>query len=207
MLTIIVADTKPYRAERIAAVLADYADSEVIMLDDTLISIDALEHYVYPSLFTLNTPVVHGRFILEAKEKELSAALIKKLIASPTVFLLEELSLSKPFITSIKKQGAIVHVQEPAKKAEKESLFNQVSFVTIASKKDRWLAYQAVLAKYPIEAVLGLLYWKVRDVALKERDPDGQYHVLYAALLEAHAAAWQQGTPLSLAIEKVLLTH
>ena len=50
-----------------------------------------------------------------------------------------------------------------------------------------------------------MLYWKVRDMALKEKDENGQYHSLYTSLLEAHAAAWQEGTPLVLAIEKVLL--
>jgi hypothetical protein len=205
MFTIIVSDTKSYRADLINALLKEYADSEVIRLDDTLSTVEALEQYLYPSLFTLTSPLVHGRFILDAKEKDLSTVLLKKLIASPTIFILEELALSKPFITSIKKHGAIVHAQEAAKKAEKESLFNQVSFITMPSKKDRWMAYQAVIEKYPIEAVLGLLYWKVRDVALKEKDVNGQYHQLYSALLAAHAKAWQEGTPLSLAIEKTLL--
>jgi hypothetical protein len=208
MLAIVVADTKKYRATQIAALLKQYDSSEVIMLDDTVITVSELEQYVYPSLFMLNAPLVHARFILEAKEKELTVPLIKKLLASPTIFLFEELALSKPFLTSLKKQGAeVYHEPSPAKEANKGSLFSVTNLVTMANKKDRWLAYQKAIAEYPIEAILGMLYWKVRDMVLKEKNNDGTYHQLYTALLEAHAKAWQEGTPLELAIEKTLLTY
>jgi hypothetical protein len=208
MLTIVVADTKSYRAARIAELLKQYASSEVIVLDDTFMSIAELEQYLYPSLFTLTAPLVHARFILDAKEKDLTPILLKKLLASPTIFLFEELALSKPFITSLKKQGVDVHLEEKTKMpAEKNNLFGVTSLVTMQNKKDRWLAYQKAIADYPVEAILGMLYWKVRDMVLKEKDPKGQYHTLYTALLEAHTTAWQEGTPLALAIEKTLLTY
>jgi hypothetical protein len=208
MLTIVVADTKPFRVSRIAELMKTYGATEVIMLDDTLITIGDLEQYLYPSLFTLTPPVIHTRFILEAKEKELTPLLIKKLLSSPTIFILEEMSLPKPFITSLKKAGAEVHSDEVQKKApEKNSLFGVTSLITIQNKKDRWLAYQQAIAQYPIEAILGMLYWKVRDMVLKEKNDTGPYHVLYTKLLEAHATAWQNGTPLALAIEKTLLLY
>jgi hypothetical protein len=209
MLTIIVADTKPFRASRIAELMKTYGTTEVIMLDDTLSTIGDLEQYLYPSLFTLTPPVVHTRFILDAKEKELTPLLIKKLLSSPTIFILEEITLPKPFITSLKKAGVEVHTstENPAQQAVKNNLFAVTALVTMANKKDRWLAYQQAIAQYPIEAILGMLYWKVRDMVLKEKNADGPYHVLYTKLLEAHATAWQQGTPLALAIEKVLLLY
>lgn len=208
MLTLIVADTKPFRAERMAKLLETYAASEVIVLDDTLSSIADLEQYLYPSLFTVTAPLVHVRFILDTKEKDLTPVLVKKLMASPTIFIFEELSLSKPFVTSLKKQGVEVHTQEPTKKAgEKGNLFGVTNLVTMQSKKDRWLVFQQAIEQYPIEAILGMLYWKVRDMVLKEKDPNGSYHILYTKLLEAHALAWQEGTPLALAIEKTLLLY
>ncbi len=208
MLTVIVADTKTFRVTRIAEVMKTYGATDIIMLDDTLISISDLEQYLYPSLFTLTPPIIHTRFILDAKEKELTPVLIKKLLSSPTIFLLEEITLSKPFITSLKKAGAEVHVDEIQKKSpEKNSLFGVTSLVTMQNKKDRWLAYQQAIAQYPIEAISGMLYWKVRDMVLKEKNDAGTYHVLYMKLLEAHAAAWQAGTPLALAIEKTLLLY
>jgi hypothetical protein len=87
----------------------------------------------------------------------------------------------------------------------KSNLFGVTSLLALPSKKDRWIAYQKAIAQYPIEAILGMLYWKVRDLALKEKDQQGTYHTLYTNMLEAHAKAWQNGTPLELAIEKVLL--
>jgi hypothetical protein len=207
MLTIVVADTKDFRAARVADILKAYQSSEVIMLDDTLMSVADLEQYLYPSLFTITAPLVHTRFILDAKEKDLTADLIKKLMASPTVFLFEELALTKPFLTTLKKQGIEIHTQEAVKKVSKDNLFGAIGFVTLPNKKDRWMAYQKAIAQYPIEAILGMLYWKVRDMVLKERDTNGPYHVLYTKLLEAHSTAWQEGTPLTLAIEKTLLLY
>jgi hypothetical protein len=211
MLTIVVADTKPFRLSRIADIMKAYGANEVIMLDDTLGTIADLEQYLYPSLFALTSPVVHTRFILDAKEKELTPALIKKLLASPTIFIFEELSLSKPFATSLKKMGVDVHVPDFAEastgKGRKDNLFGVTSLIAMQNKKDRWLAYQQAIAQYPIEAILGMLYWKVRDMALKERSDAGPYHVLYTKMLEAHSTAWQQGTPLTLAIEKALLLY
>ncbi|MEO5646274.1 MAG: hypothetical protein ABIO57_00700 [Candidatus Paceibacterota bacterium] len=211
MLTIVVADAKLFRTTRIAELIKTYDGGEVIVLDDTFMSVADLEQYLYPSLFVINAPLVHTRFILDAKEKDLTPALTKKLMASPTIFLLEELALSKPFITSLKKQGIEVHIDEKPSSAKaptgKGNLFGVTNLVTMQNKKDRWMAYQAAIAEYPIEAILGMLYWKVRDMVLKERDANGQHHTLYTKLLEAHATAWQQGTPLTLAIEKTLLTY
>jgi hypothetical protein len=208
MLTVIVSDTKPFRSARIADLLQQYGDSEIIMLDDTLATVADLEQYLYPSLFTPVSPVVHTKFILDTREKDLTVALVKKLQASPTVFIFEELSLSKPFVASLKKQGVEVHADDAkisAKTAGKDNLFSVTNLITMQNKKDRWLAYQDAISKYPIEAILGMLYWKVRDMALREKDGNGPYHTLYTKMLEAHASAWQHGTPLALAIEKTLL--
>lgn len=204
MLTFIVADAKSFRKSHVDTLVKKLAPSEVIVFDDTLLSVSDLEQYIYPSLFNTGTSFIHAQFILDAKEKELTPLLLKKLIASPTMFVFEELTASKPFLTNAKKQGAVVHIEEKTKSAKQENLFSVTSLITLP-KKDRWIAYEKAIAKYPIEAILGMLYWKVRDLALKEKS-DGPYHQLYTAMIEAHAAAWIQGTPLELAIEKVLLT-
>lgn len=208
MLTIVVADTKPFRTETISGLFGAGDMNEVIVLDDTSATIADLEQYLYPSLFSVASPLVHARFMLDAREKDLTVELIKKLMASPTMFILEELALSKPFITTLKKYGVEVRTTEaPKAPAAKSSLFGVTNLITMTSKKDRWIAYQKAIAEYPIEAILGMLYWKVRDMVLKEKDPYGPYHTLYTKMLEAHALAWQEGTPLALAIEKTLLTY
>jgi hypothetical protein len=55
------------------------------------------------------------------------------------------------------------------------------------------------------EAILGILYWKLRDLITKGRNAV-QYQEQYRALLSAHAKAWEQGVPIALAIEKVILS-
>lgn len=207
MLTIVVSDSKSFRASRISEIMQDNASSEVMVFDDTLITIADLEQYLYPSLFNITVPLIHTRFIIDAKEKDISANFWKKLIASPTVFVFEEMALSKPFLTAVKKQGATIHNQEKIKSAAKENLFAVTNLLAMPNKKDRWIAYQKAVAQYPIEAILGLLYWKVRDMAMKEKSEQGTYRVLYAKMLEAHSNAWQEGTPLELAIEKTLLLY
>ncbi len=115
MLTIVVADSKSFRTARIASIVAEYVPDEIIMFDDTLMNVIDLEQYLYPSLFSNTAPLIHTKFILDAKEKDLTALLLKKLIASPTVFVFEELQVSKPFLTAAKKQGATVHSPPPLK--------------------------------------------------------------------------------------------
>jgi hypothetical protein len=205
MLTLIVADTKSFRKSHLNALVEEFSPNEIITFDDTLLAVSDLEQYIFPSLFNNGTSFIHAQFILDTKEKDLTAILLKKLIASPTMFVFEELVVSKPFLTNAKKQGAVVHVEEKIKSTKQENLFSVTSLITLP-KKDRWIAYEKAIAKYPIEAILGMLYWKVRDLALKEKN-NGPYHTLYTAMIEAHATAWIQGTPLELAIEKVLLTQ
>jgi hypothetical protein len=207
MLTIIVAESKPFRKTHLDALIAQFVPTEVIAFDDTILAIADLEQYIYPSLFNTGSSLVHARFVLDAKEKDITSELLKKIIASPTVFVFEELTLSKPFLTNVKKQGAVIYQEPSSAKAtagKQESLFGVTALITLP-KKERWMAYQKAVAQYPIEAILGMLYWKVRDLALKEKSINGAYHELYAAMIEAHARAWQYGTPLQLAIEKVLL--
>ncbi|HTH93107.1 MAG TPA: hypothetical protein VL576_01320 [Candidatus Paceibacterota bacterium] len=205
MLTIITSQSKPFRKKHLEELLDQYAPTDVITFDDIVLSIADLEQYVFPSLFNSDTTFIHAQFVLDTKEKDLTAELMKKLIASPSVFVFEELGLSKPFLTAAKKQGAIVHADEKEKApVKKENLFGVTSLLSLP-KKDRWMAYQNAIAQYPIEAILGMLYWKVRDLALKEKSNNGPYHLLYTSMIEAHANAWVHGTPLVLAIEKVLL--
>jgi hypothetical protein len=207
MLAIIVADSKKFRTERVASIVSAHVPEEIIMFDDTVLNIADLEQYLYPSLFSISMPLIHSRFILDTKEKDFTPLLVKKIIASPTIFVFEELALSKPFLTMMQKQGAIVYSDTVARKAAAgtETIFGVTSLLTLSNKKDRWIAYQKAIAQYPIEAILGMLYWKVRELMMKENNTVGTYHVLYTRMLEAHAAAWQQGVPLELAIEKVLL--
>lgn len=202
MLIVVVSDTKTFRKECIAPFCTK--ESDVVLLDDTLSSVLDLEQYLYPSLFSITAPVVHAQFMLENKFADMTSVFAKRMIASPTVFIFEEFALPAPVLTALKKHGAVVHTQSTPKATKKgPDLFALASAIITPNKKDAWMNYQAAIELQPIEALLGIMYWKVRDMMIKTKKEE--YKTLYENLLRAHAKAWQTNTPLELMIEKVLL--
>lgn len=202
MFVIAISDTKEFRKECADSVCGV---GERIIIDETLSTLFDLEQYLYPSLFETQAPVVYAQFMLEGKNTELTPSFIQKLSASPTVFFFEEFTLPTTFITTLKKHGAIVH-QSKEKKVTKKSddIFALASSIITLDKKKSWLAFRAAIEKQPVEALLGIMYWKVRDVMLKQKSEE--YKKLYTKLMHAHMAAWRTNTPLELLIEKALLT-
>lgn len=202
MLVIVVSDTKKFRKECIAPFCVN--DTDVVVLDDTLSTLLDLEQYLYPSLFSTSAPVVHSQFLLENKIAEMTAVFAQRLVASPTVFLFEEFALPATALAQLKKHGALVHSHTEPKTLKKGvDLFALASAIITPNKKDAWMNYQKAIALQPIEALLGIMYWKVRDMMIKTKKEE--YKTLYENLLRAHARAWQTNTPLELMIEKVLL--
>lgn len=204
MLYLVVGDNHTHRAKHITTIVPN--DSEVFVFDETQGTLSDLEQFLYPSLFMSVAPIVHLKYMLDTDV--VAGAFLQKLLASPTVFIFEEIELPSPVVTVFKKVGAVVHVQEKTKSSKKEAdIFAVTNALTASDKKKRWMAYRDALALHPVEAIMGILYWKVRDMATKMPREKEKYLVLYRALLDAHARAWEQGTPLELVIEKVILTQ
>ncbi len=202
MIALIIADNLDVRRSHIKNILDTLPGCEVLIYDDTYGGVQELEQYAYPSLFNTAPAVVHSKFLLAGEE--MASTLIKTLVASPTLFVFEELALPATVVTSLKKLGAVVHQASKEKKtAATDDIFVVTKALTATDKKSRWLIYRAALETHAIEAIMGVLYWKVRELTLKDK----KYAALYRALITAHATAWQKGIPLELAIEKVLLTH
>jgi hypothetical protein len=178
---------------------------DVIFLDDMSADIALLERYAFPSLFSISSPVVYARYLLEQYQDQLTKELLKTLVASPTFFLLEERSVPAVFLKNLEKAGAIIHLDKPVKSLPKQTtIFNVTNAITSKSKKDRWLSYRKALEEHPVEAIIGILYWKLRQ--LIEGSPKNQdFKIMYSAFMKAHKTAWQKGFPLELAIEKVIL--
>lgn len=203
MLYLIVADNKPYRTSRASEIIAAFPNSEIISVDDAMLALEELEQFLHPSLFVADVPIIHARFLLEGKD--IGAAFAKQLVASPTVFLFEELGMPAATMAALKKYGATVHAGEKTKaKKPADDIFAATACITAKDKKSRWLAYRSAVAKQPIEAILGILYWKVRTLAAKEGN-GGAYAKLYGDMLEAQSRAWRTGASLEALIEKVIL--
>lgn len=205
MLFLIVADNQTTRHTHIASITDPLVDSEVIMYDDTYGSVLDLEQYLYPSLFSPAAPVVHVKYML-GTETAIAAPFLKQLLVSPTMFIFEEIALPAPMVAVFKKVGAVIHVGEKKSPSKKEGdVFAVTKALTASDKKSRWLAFRAALIDSSIEAVMGILYWKVRDMSAKSPREKATYDALYRSLLLAHARAWETGAPLELMVEKVIL--
>jgi hypothetical protein len=178
---------------------------DIIFLDDTNSDVSILQQYAFPSLFSSSIPVVHGRFLLEKNSDLLTKELLEILLTSPTFFLLEERSLPTAFLKTLEKSGVIVHNEKPIKSISKQTtIFNVASVITSQSKKDKWLSYRKALEEHPVEAIMGILYWKLRS--LIDNSPKNKiFKDMYSSFMKAHKTAWQKGFPLELAIEKAIL--
>lgn len=204
MLVVVVGDNQQARHAHITSVLPEGAT--VTVFDDTQGVLGDLEHYLYPSLFVEVAPVIHVKYMLNIEP--LASVLVKQMIASPTLFVFEEIEVGAGIVPSLKKAGAVIYTQEKSAKPQKpDDIFAVTGALTAPDKKKRWMIYRDALATHPIEAIIGILYWKVRDLALKSPKEKVKYLQLYRDLLTAHASSWQSGTPLELGIEKVLLAH
>lgn len=208
MIALVISEDKAFRKKTIATLLADHT-GERIHFDDSQGSIHDLEQFVYPSLFETVAPVIHAQYILEDDQGTLSVELGKKLLASPTLFLFEEMSIPKALVTELKKKGALVHQNDIKIKRElQQDIFTIVNSILIGDKKSRWLAYHRALSTQSIEALMGMLYWKVRALSTAgSLDAQKKYMRLYRELLCAHAHAWQRGSSLADAVEKVILEY
>lgn len=202
MLVVVISDKKEYRKK----CSLDYCGGDEINISSEMMSVFDLEQYIYPSLFELNTPTVRAHFLLEENEKDLDDFFIKKLVSSPTVFFFEELFISKDLLKILEKNGAVVHYDKNVGTSvkQKDNLFNLASSIVTSDKKTSWLNYQKSIKDYNIEAILGIVYWKTRDLMIKN-PKNVFYKKFYKDLMFAHARAWEKSLPLELLIEKVLL--
>ena len=176
-----------------------------IFLDDMVADFLALEHYAFPSLFSLAKPVIHGRYIIEQYADQINKELLATLVVSPTIFVLEEKSVGSVLIKTLEKAGAFVQQDKPIKAQVKQSnIFNVTNVITSSSKKDRWLSYRKALEEHAVEAIMGILYWKLRSL-IETSAKKKVFQDTYTAFMRAHKESWQKGFPLELAIEKAIL--
>jgi hypothetical protein len=203
MLYVIATDNKTSRGTKILEVVSAHEHTERIVLDDSMMTLQDLEQFLYPSLFSQGVSLVHGKFFLD--RGDFDEGMIKKFVMSPTVFIFEELALPKQLATTLTKSGAVVHLGEkqPAPKKEGD-IFAVTACITAKDKKARWIAYRTALETQPIEALLGILFWKLRTLAVNGAKGN-QYEQLYKAMLGAQKRAWQTGAPLDALVEKIIL--
>lgn len=208
MIYLVLSDKQDFRKSKILEISKTFAESEVIVYDDTYGSVAELEQYLYPSLFSPASPIIHLKFIISSDLESITSTFIKKLLSSPTIFLFEEINLPSTICILFKKSGAEIYSQLETKNIKKNSdIFGATLALTAKDKKSRWIAYNKSLKNHSIEAMIGILYWKVRDLATKNPKEKEKYIKLYKNLLDAHTLGWERGVSLELMIEKVILSQ
>ncbi len=205
MIEVIISTDLSARTKKRHELLAAYR-GEIITLDDMTASITRLEEYAYPSLFSIEMPIIHSTYVLEEYGDAVSKQLLATLSASPTIFLFEEKTLPAAFIKIIEKEGGTIHqFKETKTPAKPSTIFAVTNALTAPNKKERWLAYQKATQEHAAEALIGILYWKLRQLIEKPGSNSDHYKAVYRSLMDAHKQSWKRGTPLEMAIEKVIL--
>lgn len=208
MLCVVVGQTKEYRKGVIETIIKDTDTSKeaLICVSDNDGDLSLLREYLYPSLFSLEAPVVHAKYVLSISEY--TKKVLEELHMSPTVFILEELSLladQKKMITSLIGKSLYIEEKKEKAKSTAASPFAFIDIVEKKGKKEVWMAYNKLLENDGIEAALGMLLWGLRKLALRKGAQQASFKELYSACMNAYTYARAHNTPLELAIEKVLL--
>lgn len=215
MIHVVVSNDPILRAQGSDTHIKTLGVDDVLVIDDSTHTLADLETYSYPSLFDAPRAIVASFLIGSTKAKETGSSVksadlpldtLKKLAASPVPFVLREVALTAPQKKILERAGATIAITDgtPARAPQKNLFMDVAALCTTTNKKDRWLAYHAIIADERPEAIIGIMYWKLRDLVQKK---GVVYKNFYDALITAHSQAWIQGTPLALAIEKVLLTN
>jgi hypothetical protein len=208
MLCVVVGQTKEYRKKIIKTLFekAVVSDESLICISDNDGDISLLREYLYPSLFSIETPVVHAKYVLSVSE--CTKKVLEELHMSPTVFILEELTLladQKKMIHSVIGTSLYIEEKKEKIKSTATSPFAFIDIVEKKGKKDVWMAYNKLLENGGIEPALGMLLWGLRKLALRKGPQQESFKALYTACMNAYAHARAHNSPLELAIEKVLL--
>lgn len=204
MLHIIVSESLEARKEKRGALLSGALPD--VALDDSSASFDDLLSYAFPSLFFLANPFVHAKFLFEKKEAPILPETIQTLVSSPTIFILEERLVPASEKKLFEKHGAYIYeYKSNAQKKDEGNIFSITGVITLSNKKDRWMLFQKHMQEHSAEALIGILFWKLKQL-LETSSPKALYYKkFYTLLMQAQQTAWKGNTPLALLIEKVIL--
>jgi len=95
-----------------------------------------------------------------------------RLVASPNIVFIMERELVKDVVKSLEKSGAqIILCDEPKEAKKKEfNIFSITDAFAMKDKKGTWLLYrEALLHEEAPEAIVGVLFWSVKNMFSKNR--------------------------------------
>lgn len=205
MIALVISPEPQFRRAQCASLIASHTDREYLVCDDTMLTAGELVQYAVPSLFATAPLLIHAKFLLA--DSDLADTTLDTLAESDTIFLCEEYALPAALIKKMQSRGATLAQEKGVSKStsSRSTIFSAAECLTAKDKKSRWLAYRSAMNEHAIEAVLPILYWKLRTLIPTDRS--GKYRTLYRELITTQERAWTNGTPLEAMVEKVILQH
>lgn len=203
MIALVISPEPQFRRAQCASLIDSHTDREYLVCDDTMLTAGELVQYAVPSLFATAPLLIHAKFLLA--DSDLADTTLDTLAESDTIFLCEEYALPAALIKKIQSRGATLAQEKGVSKStsSRSTIFSAAECLTAKDKKSRWLAYRSAMNEHAIEAVLPILYWKLRTLIPTDRS--GKYRTLYRDLITAQERAWTIGAPLEALVEKVIL--
>lgn len=126
--------------------------------------------YSGAGLFFKKSAVIFSNILETDKGKDFVSEKIKQMQGSENLFIFREGKLNKPLVEIFKKAKAEVWIFELPK--EKKEKFNNFLLANAFGAKDKlnlWIYYrQAVDRGVGLEELIGVLFWKAKDMYLKD---------------------------------------
>ena len=126
--------------------------------------------YSGPGLFFKTCAVVFSGILENAEAREFILSKLDRMGESENYFIFLEGQLPKTILDDFKKARAELNVFE--KEGKREERFNSFLLANALAQKDKlglWIYFrQAITAGVSLEELIGVLFWKAKDMLLKK---------------------------------------
>ena len=166
--------------------------------------------YSGSSLFSTETAVVFSNILEYEENRSFILDKLKLIAESSNTFVFLEGKLNKPIIDAFKKNSAEMNVFElPREKKEKFDNFLIANAFASGDKLNTWICFrQAMDVDVSLEEIVGVLFWKIKDMILKKnfgKFKEEQLKMFISKLSYLVPEARKEGRDAESALEQFLL--
>jgi hypothetical protein len=171
MIYLFTGDDTTNRNKAYLKSLKDFKDLPLIQINKNNFSIDAVESlYSDANLFDPKSVIVFSYLLEDKKYSEFILNKLEFFNSSKNVFIFLENKLLKPVIDEFKKYKSEIFVFELKKEAKE--VFNNFLLANAFVARDKvllWLYFRQATEKgVSLEELVGVLFWKVKDMILNK---------------------------------------
>ena len=125
--------------------------------------------YSGSSLFSALSATIFQNILEYEETRDFILAKLKLMADSANSFVFLESKLNKPILDDFKKAGAVINLFElPKEKKEKYDNFLIANAFSQKDKLNMWIYFRQAMDKgVGMEEIIGVLFWKIKDMILK----------------------------------------